>query len=321
MMKFVKRFALVLCLLSLCLGLMGVSAFAAYDPITANVPVKISLSGFLPETPDTFKIEVSPAEDTFPMPEGTVGGVFTMEMTAESAEASEIAASFDITYDKHGIYTYSVTQSALGNENCYQDERSYTLVAQVINNSDYSGFELIIIAYVDTPAEKGEILFENRYAMPTEIQLSATKTMDGKTPKDGAFSFELVDASGAVVETVANDAEGKITFLPISYYQSGTYTYTIREVKGTNKNIIYDASAYAAVVEVEKDDNGDYIASLAYTKDNKAVDGAAFANKTKPIVPQTGDTANPMLWGGIMVVALAAIVVLLLAMKKKSKKA
>jgi LPXTG-motif cell wall-anchored protein len=50
------------------------------------------------------------------------------------------------------------------------------------------------------------------------------------------------------------------------------------------------------------------------------VDGAAFANKTKPVIPQTGDNANLMLWAGLMVVALIAIVVILLAMKKKSKK-
>lgn len=312
-----KRFALVLCLVALCATLLGVTALAApYDPVTATVPVEIVLSGCLPETPDTFQVQVRAEDPAFPMPAGAEDGIYIMDMTGDAP------AAFDITFDKHGIYTYTVEQLPLGNEDCYQDAHTYTVIAQVINNADYSAFDLVVVVYRDDETEKrDDIVFENRYALPTEVQLAATKTMDGKVPKDGAFSFELVDASGAVVETVANDKNGDVTFQPITYYKSGTYTYTIREAAGKNPTIIYDKTEYNAVVDVTKDENGDYVATLAYTKNDEAVDGAAFANKTKPVIPQTGDNANLMLWAGLMVVALIAIVVILLAMKKKSKKA
>lgn len=315
-MKNMKRFALVLCLVALCVSLLGVTALAAYEPVTAKIPVEISLSGLLPETADTFRVELTPADNTCPMPAGTVGGVYTMDLVGASA------GTIEITFDKHGIYTYTAKQLPVDNADCYLDESTYKIVAQVVNNEDYTGFDLIVVIYRNDESEKPDVIsFANRYAMPTEVQMSATKTMDKKVPKGGAFSFELVDKAGTVLDTAANDEFGAVTFLPISYYQSGTYTYTIREVKGTSKNIIYDATAYTAVVDVTKDENGDYTASVTYLKGEEAVDVAAFANKTKPITPATGDTANMALWGGIMVAALAAIVVLLIAMKKKSQKA
>ena len=316
MTNFMKRFALVLCLVALCVGFMGVTAFAAYDPVTATIPVEITLSGYLPETADTFRVELTPADATCPMPEGTVDGVYVMDMVGASA------GNIEITFDQHGIYTYTAKQLPVENEDCYLDESTYKIVAQVINNEDYTGFDLVVVIYRNDEAEKPDVIsFANRYAMPTEVQITAAKTMDKKAPKDGAFSFELVDETGAVLETVANDEFGAVSFLPISYYKSGIYTYTLREVKGTDKNIIYDATEYTAVVEVAKDENGDYTAELSYLKGEEAVEEVVFANKSKPIVPKTGDDADIMLWGGIMAAALIAIVVLLVAMKKKPAKA
>ena len=317
MTNLLKRFALVICLLAMCVGLMGVAAFAAYDPVTATVPVNIALSGTLPETPDVFQIQVTAEDPAFPMPEGSVGGVYTMDMAGASSSA------FEITYDKHGIYTYTVEQLPLGNEDCYQDTHTYKVIAQVINNEDYTGFDLIVVVYRDDLEEKwDEIYFDNRYANPGFVQIVATKTMDGKTPKDGAFTFELVDASGAVVETKANDANGDIYFTSMICNKIGTTTYTSREVAGKNNSIIYDKNEYTVVVDVAKNEDGDYFGTTTYKLGNDALEFCPnFANKTKPIVPQTGDNANLALWSGIMVVALAAIVVLLITMKKKSAKA
>ena len=312
MTKFVKRFALVLCMVALCIGMLGVTAFAAYEPATASIPVEIALTGYLPVTPDTFQVELSADDAAFPMPEGAVDGKYTIDIVGASSGA------FDITFDTLGVYTYTVKQLDLGNEDCYQDSSVYKIVVQVLNNSDYTAFELNVV--VSCEEEKCDILFQNRYAMPTEVQMNAVKTMDGKTPKDGAFTFELVDAQGAVLETVANNETGDIAFLPISYYKAGQYVYTIREVKGTNKNIIYDETEFTAVVDVAKDENGDYVAALQYLNGEEVVEKVAFANKTKPIIPQTGDDANILLWAGLMAVALIAIVALLFVMKKKPGK-
>ena len=110
MMNTMKRFALVLCLVALCVSLLGVSVLAvSYDPVTTTIPVEIALSGYLPEVPDTFKIQVSADDPTFPMPEGAADGKYVMDMMGNAT------ADFSITFDKHGVYTYTVEQLNIGN--------------------------------------------------------------------------------------------------------------------------------------------------------------------------------------------------------------
>ena len=319
MTKFVKRVALVLCLLSLCAGLMGVAVSAAYDPITATIPVQISLTGTLPEVPDTFKVEMTADDSSYPMPAGAVDGVFTLDMTAGEV-ADVIEDQIEIEYTELGVYEYTVKQLDLGNEDCYQDTHTYRVKAMVLNNADYTGFDLNVFIYRDDDTKCDEILFENRYANPDYVLIEATKTMDKKAPKDGEFQFELVDADGVAVQAVTNQGSA-VTFDPILCNKIGSTTYTMREVAGNNKKIIYDKTEYTVTVDVTKDDNGDYVGSVTYMKsENTILETPVFANKTKPIVPNTGDNANIALWGGMMVVALAAIVVLLVVMKKKSAK-
>lgn len=315
MTKIVKQIALVLCLLSLCVGVMGVAAYAAYEPVTATIPVEITLSGTLPEVPDTFKVELTADDPSYPMPEGAVDGVYTLDMVGAST------AEIQIEFAQRGVYEYTVKQLDIGNEDCYQDQHTYRVKAQVINNADFTGYDLIVVIYRDDETEKrDDIVFENRYANPDTVVIEATKTMDKKLPKNGEFQFELVDADGVVVQTVTN-LDGMVTFEPILCNKIGTTVYTLREVVGSNKKVIYDKTVYTVVVDVTKDENGDYVGSVTYLNgETVLLETPAFANKTKPIVPNTGDSANFMLWGSMMVVSLAAIVILLVAMKKRSFK-
>lgn len=315
MTNFVKRFVLVLSLLALCVGLLGVTALAAYEPVTATIPVEISLTGTLPEVPDTFQVEMTADEEGNPMPEGAVDGVYVLDLVGASS------GTLDIQFSKLGIYNYTVKQLDLGNADCYQDTHTFKVTAYVTNNEDYTGFDLAVIVVRDDSTDKwDDIIFENRYANPDWVQIVATKTMDKKTPKEGAFTFELLDAEGNVVQTVANDAAGDVYFESMICNQIGSTTYTLREVVGTNKNIIYDKTEYTVTVDVVKDELGDYVGTVTYMQGVEEMEQCPnFANKTKPVVPATGDNANLLLWGGIMVVALCGIVVLLVAMKKKAQ--
>ena len=312
MAKILKRLARGLCVAVLCAAMMGTVAFAAYEPVTATIPVEVKLSGTLPETPDTFQIEMKADDAAYPMPEGAVDGVYTLHMEGAGTTA------LNIVYDKLGIYSYTVRQLPLGNDDCYQDEGVYHITAYVTNNEDYTGFALTVAVYREGVEEKQSgIVYANRYANPTTAEIVATKTMDKKIPKDGAFTFELVDAEGNVVQSVTNVGEN-VFFEPIFCDEIGQTIYTLREKDGGKKSIIYDTTEYTVVLDVTKDDVGDYVATVTYLEGEEVLEGLvpAFANVT---APPTGDETDPLLLGGVMVAALAGIVVLLVAAKRKKK--
>ena len=128
-----------------------------------------------------------------------------------------------------------------------------------------------------------EAVFTNAYAATGSAALSATKRLAGGVLAAGQFSFALRDEAGNVLQTVTNDADGAVTFEPISYTSAGTYRYTIAEVVPGQGDTGFDAAiAYDAHVEdvtVKVTDNGDGTLSAVATYDK---DGAAFENSVKP---------------------------------------
>ena len=73
--------------------------------------------------------------------------------------------------------------------------------------------------------------------------------------KPGEFSFVLKDKEGNVIETVSNDAQGKIKFSALEYKrgEEGIYTYTVEEVQGTDSTVKYDKMVAIVAVKVTKD--------------------------------------------------------------------
>ena len=126
-------------------------------------------------------------------------------------------------------------------------------------------------------------VFTNTYAATGSAALSATKRLTGGVLAAGQFSFELRDEAGNVLQTVTNDADGSVSFEPISYTAAGAYHYTIAEVvpgqgeAGFDAAIAYDAHKEDVTVNVTDKGNGTLSAAATYDKD-----GAAFENSVKP---------------------------------------
>ena len=126
--------------------------------------------------------------------------------------------------------------------------------------------------------------FTNAYSAKGSVALRATKKLAGGTLEAGRFSFELRDvATGSVLQTVANDADGSVAFEPISYDAAGAYRYTIAEVVPGQGGVGYDDSiaydSHVEDVEVDVADNGDGTLSVVAAYDR---DGAVFQNSVKP---------------------------------------
>ena len=141
--------------------------------------------------------------------------------------------------------------------------------------------------------ETTDAWFHNRYQTGTvSASFTAVKTLDGAAPAAGAFSFELVNSAGVVVQTVSNSASGAVSFAAVSFDGEGSYNYTIREKAGTDETINYDGTEYTATVEVADDGSGNLSAAVSYKKGSDTVTRPSFANTTKPGSLKVSKDAN-----------------------------
>ncbi|WP_134989793.1 Spy0128 family protein, partial [Streptococcus oralis] len=131
-----------------------------------------------------------------------------------------------------------------------------------------------------TSEQTAELTVTNKYAVkPTSASLEVTKKLTGRELKADEFEFTLTDQVGNV-ETAKNDANGKVKFKELTFDEAGTYTYTIKEVKGgtTEKGITHDSKTVTAKVTVTDDGKGNLTAVVDYSSD--ASDGSVIFTNT-----------------------------------------
>ncbi|VED67981.1 MULTISPECIES: SspB-related isopeptide-forming adhesin [Streptococcus] len=105
---------------------------------------------------------------------------------------------------------------------------------------------------VETPEKPTQKRVNN---VPVPVEFNFTKKLEGRELKDQEFSFTLKDADGKVLETVKNDADGKVKFSAIEFKkgQEGTYNYTVEEVVGNDATVTYDTMKANVTVTVKHD--------------------------------------------------------------------
>lgn len=311
MIHTLKRYILALCLLLLIICAVGTAASAA-EIATATIPVTFHQSGNMPEDPEQFTVELVPTDPSFPMPTESEAGVYRKQITAGTSDAVSIPC------DRVGVFTYTVRQVPGENPHCIYDATVYQ-VTVFVTYAQTGGVEVNMVAHIDGVEEKRDIEFSNYYSVPDGVTISAIKTLDGLTPDDGKFSFQLIDSEGDVVETVKNDGK-EVIFQTLYFDAVGTFTFTIREVAVASNTIVYDRSVYKAVIEVVRNEENDYAATLTYMKNGKEHLGTpTFANRTVYGTPTTGDTVNIALYAGIFAIAAVALVVILCKKRKKEE--
>lgn len=144
-------------------------------------------------------------------------------------------------------------------------------------------------------AKKDEIwIYDNRLTGTATIK--ARKALEGGTFRAEQFSFELKDINGRVLQTVANDDKGNVSF-DVKYNKAGTYTYTISEVEPegavdhVKDRITYDTTPHKVTVEVT---NGTDQLDTAVTYDNGSQDPPIFTNKYSTTLPEAGGAGLTM---------------------------
>ncbi len=273
------------------LGNNGKISFA-YDMTPATVDTKADfgltkvLEGRNWTKEDTFEFGLTPV-DGAPMPESATAPV-AVSVTKGDLDNGKAAINFStIKYNEPGTYVYKVSEKNAGTT---VDGIAYSKNVAKITVTVTPNKKGVLSADVKVAwSEADETEFKNVYtAEPVESsvtdKIDVTKSLTGRDLTAGEFSFELREIKGEdseLIETVANAADGKVTFSPIKYTEIGQHTYRLREVPGDAGNgITYDDTTYTIVTTIADNGKGQLVATheLKDAKDAKDVKSIEFKN-------------------------------------------
>lgn len=237
-----------------------------------------------------------------------------------------------ITYTKPGTHSYMLREVGGGTHKAgvEYDGSVFAVTTTVTDNGNGT---LSVAHKVDNDANA--VGFTNSYApAATSVTLGVSKVLNGKSLEDGEFSFVLEGEDGTQL-TAGNDTNGMVVFPAIQYSETGTYQYTLSEVKGSETGVTYDEAAYAVTVAVEDDGEGSLVATVSYEGGKAPVfnntyqepEGPAAADDpvsfVKAAVSGAAKTGDNLLGiaGAIAAVAAVAAAVAVLSRRKKGKHA
>lgn len=196
---------------------------------------------------------------------------------AQSDKATDVregegTLEFDkLTFDRTGVYTYTVTEQD-GNLGGVTYDRTVHTVTVTVTEDTKSHKLAASVAYSNGKASEKSILFQNTY-QPGNVMvgLAARKNLAGRGLKADEFEFELVDDKGNVIDTERNDKDGDIRFKPLTYGRDnngiddcGEHRYVIRERNTGEKNVTYDRTEHHVTVTVGDDLQGNLTAKVEY---------------------------------------------------------
>lgn len=262
------------------LGNNGKISFA-YDMTPAMVNTKASfgltkvLEGRDWTNADAFEFGLT-SESGAPMPAARTA-------TVRKADLDQGKAAIDfgtIEYTEPGTYVYKVSEKHAGTT---IDGIAYSKNVAEITVTVTPDKEGELSAAVKVAWSEAEVTeFKNVYAAdPVEFsvtdQITVAKSLTGRDLTEGEFSFELREVKGEdseLIETVANAADGKVTFSTIKYTEIGQHTYMLREVKGDAGGITYDDTIYTVVTTIADNGKGQLAATheLKGAKDVKSIE-------------------------------------------------
>ena len=275
--------------------------------------------------------------------------------TGFTAGSQDVAAngSFSfgtVSFTKVGVYKFTISEVDKGAAGYHYDANAVTVTVTV--ELDTATNTLVATATYEKAGETADgITFANTYDTPDAVDQDLTGNVslggDRKTSdiKAGDFTFKVTPDAGndeggyTLPNTAAASKDGgDIDFSKITFTKEGTYKFTISQDNLGKEGYTYDDSTYVVTVTVTLDKATNKLVpviKLEKVKDGvtTAVDAISFANSYKkptpanPSVepskpsdrPQTGDTTNVAVWGGLFLLSAALLVVCCIAGWKRRK--
>ena len=226
---------------------------------------------------------------------------------AQSDKATDVregagTLEFDkLTFDRAGVYTYTVTEQD-GNLGGVTYDRTVHTVTVTVTEDAKTHRLVAAVSYSDGEGGEEGILFRNTYRPGNVmVELTARKRLTGRGLTADEFEFELVDKTGKVIDTERNDKDGDIRFKPLTYGRDnngiddcGEHRYVIRERNTGEKNVTYDRTEHHVTVTVGDDLQGNLTAKVEYDPtDGKTKDSSATpTDKADKTDKTTGDAVG-----------------------------
>lgn len=249
----------------------------AYDPMVAKVTITVDKEGnvfkantVLPSDTE-FNNSVKQTEGTsaqFAFTKALAGrklkdGEFTFVLKDEQGNVLQTVNNTvngqvpfaALNYDKEGTYTYTVEEVPSTLVGVTSDTMKAKVVVTVTKQIGEKTNKLV--AKTDLPEDTE---FNNTFVLPkptaVDVAFNLNKKFVNGSLKDGQFAFQLKDVDGKLVQTKANDKDGKISFDKVTFTEPGEFDYFITELTH-NDEIDYDTKVVKAHVVVKYKLNAD----------------------------------------------------------------
>lgn len=205
---------------------------------------------------------------------------------------------------------------------------------------------LFLVKMTAVYAAEGER--ECTIAIPISVEMKG----NAGNIKSEVFEYALEPANeNSPTEVVFSEVEvtqegiTKGSFKEMRYARPGDYKYTVYQLKGENKEVIYDDSVYEVTVRIvntqedglaaevwavkdqsdQKTDEIKFINQYKETATTEAINNTIHHTTTNIITkssigtssPKTGDKSNVMLWGGIAILSGLCVFFFLFAGKRR----
>lgn len=198
-----------------------------------------------------------------------------------------------LTFDKTGVYTYTVDEQDGTLGGVTYDTTSHTVTITVTEDAASHTLTAKTEYSTENGSEDG-IRFDNTYQPQNVlVELAARKRLTGRELKADEFEFELVDKDNKVIDSARNDKDGDIRFKPLTYGRDnngiddcGEHRYVIREKNTGEKNVTYDKTEHHVNVTVGDDLQGNLTAKVEYDPTDGKTDktkGDAVGDKPSTI--------------------------------------
>lgn len=274
---------------------------------TLRLPVSITTTGSAPG--ESYTILLVADRSDCPMPAGSQNGVYALR--ADGARETDFPA---ISYDRMGVFSYSIYQQA-GTAALKYDDTRYALTVYITQGTGGTDMSVMLTRAGD--ADKLDVCaFTNMYPVTVEHDPPVMKRVEGNAPA-ATFSFTLRPVSntaglsnmpmpeGSVdgVKTISTTAGVEREFGAMTFELPGEYVYRVAEVNDGQKGFKYDDSVYtltytvarqgdALTCDVKATRNGVEAQSLTFTN---TYSGGATPTTAAPTTaaPTTTVTASP----------------------------